>query len=574
MLRCPLLLFIKGFFLKRSIIVFILLIIVSLFTLFAFYLPLCNSSFYGDDTQIMWFAATKSAGEIFFSPENYRAHSGAFFQPMLGFSFKIDWLLSGLNPKGYYIHNMVSVLLTAIALYLFLKLYVNYLPAMIGSILFILNPVVISLFSYSTNRHYVEGMFFAVLAFYFYVRHDRLNNNILISDKNPPDIPLLKGGRWGFLILSSFFYLLSALCKEVYVFLPAIVFIISGGNIIRRFKSTFPLWIILCIYLVWRFVMIGGIGGYPFDDLLTAHKITAGIYNLLENMSKFLFGPYSIIFWIVLPVMVITTQPKNIILTGFIVIVLLLPVLPVLTLIGLHYAFARYVFHLSVFLIFIGILWGSETMQRKGWKRIFVAPVLIIVGTFFVVEDNAVKHRVYQESITMKRTIKEFLFSGDEYIKAEQPAWFYYGLRDIYEYFYGVKIHTKVIPYENLIKYLSEERRKEILSAGYPIGIKNGQEVRKDGVHGSIRLDRYTMQWDFEPYATGRYLIIMGRYQGLYGYATPVKRKGKYLFGQYYPDGRPDVFFMKVVYQSPEGWEGVTDEFGIEIPGTYLIELK
>jgi len=554
--------------LKRPKIFLILFIIAALFAVVAFYLPLCGNSFYGDDTQAIWFAATKTTGEIFFSPENYRALSGAFFQPMLGLSFKIDWLLSGLDPKGYYIHNLLSVLFTAAAMYIFLKLYTGALPAVAGSVLFLLNPVTISLFSYSTNRHYVEGMFFALLALYFCVKNnmDKKTDHLSSSSGN--------GGKQGFLILSAVSFLFSALCKEVYILLPAIAFLISEGNIAKRFRSTFHLLMMLCLYFIWRVLMIGGIGGYPFDDLLTVRKTTAGIYNLLVNMPQFLFGHYSFIFWIILSAMIITAQRRNLVKTGMIIIVLLLPVLPVLTMLVLDHAIARYVFHLSVFLIFTGIVWGSETMKQRGWKRILAVSMLITVSVFFVIEDNEIKHRLSRDNIAWKETKEEFLYSGNEYIKARQPAWFYDGLRDIQEYSYGRKIRTKIVPEDNLIRYMSEDRRQEIQSSGYNVAVKNGTETRKDVIRGTIRFDAYTMQWDLGPYDTGRYFILKGRHPGLYDYMTPVKKKGRYLFGKYYPDKRPDVFFMKVVYKSPEGWEGISDEYRIEAPGVYSIELK
>jgi hypothetical protein len=320
--------------------------------------------------------------------------------------------------------------------------------------------------------------------------------------------------------------------------------------------------------------MIGGVGGYPFDDLLTVRKITAGIYNLLANMPQFLFGHYPFILWIILSAMIITSKRKNILRAAMIVLVLLIPVLPVLNMLALDHAIARYVFHLSVFLIFTGIVWGSETMQQIGWKRILAVSILITVSVLFIIGDNELKHRLSGDNIAWKKTTEEFLYSGREYVKAQQPAWFYDGLRDIHEYFYGQKIRTKIVPEDNLIRYMSADRKKEIQSSGYNVAVKNGIEPGKGVIHGIISLDAYTMQWDFEPCATGRYLILKGRYSGFYDYMTPIKKKGRYLFGKYYPDGRPDLFFMRVVYQSAEGWEGISDEYRIEVPGTYSIELK
>lgn len=567
---------------KKSILVSeVLLFILAFYALWTFYIPLLNNYFISDDYQCIWFGATKSIYQIFFSPENYRALSGSNFTPMVGVSFKIDWLLFGIHPTGYFIHNLIALLMTGLALFLLMRLYTNNLSAFIGIILFLFNPVVLSVYGWCSTRHYMTGMFFALLSLYFHVKADR-DDKTSIPPENPSTSPLLKvgttrnrGGKGGLLILSGVFYLLSSLYKEVYVLLPAIAFFISRGSILQRMKKTLPMWIGLIIYSIWRFYMLGGIGGYPTGDALGIKSLTAGIYRIVEITSSHLFGPFHILFWIIILIMFITMNKKRRIFgIGIILIILLMPILPVTSLLNWQFSWARYVLHISVFLIFVSILWGSEILEQRGWKSIAVVPILIIVIALFVNRDNELEAVIYKEGIISRKTADEFLYSGKEYMKSEQDTWFYDGLRDINEYFYGRKINIKIIPEKERINYISEERRLEILSQGYDLGAYRGKELRKNTIKGKISIDGYRIQWELGPYKTGNYLVIRGRYSGLYNYITSVNNSGKYLFGRYYPDGRPEVFYLKVVYQSPEGWEGITDEYRIEIPGNSMINLE
>ncbi len=503
----------------------------------------------------MWFSATKSVGEILFSPENYRAISGSNFTPLLGLSFKVDWLFFGMEPYGYNIHNLLAVLMAGAALFLFMKLYTTNPGAFTGVILFLLNPVVLSVYSWSSTRHYMEGMFFALISLYLFVRADRVD----------------KGS-----ILSGCFYLLSALFKEVYVLLPIVMIFISGGSIFQRIKKTIPVWTGLFIYSAWRFWMLGGIGGYPFGNSLGLKSLTAGIYRIIESMPFHLFGYYHILFWVVFFTVIATVRKKTkILVPGVIFLILLVPVLPVSSLFDLHHSWARYVFHLTVFLIIISILWGRETFEQGGWRSAAVISVLIWASLIFFIRDNELKKILKVESEHARETMEEFLFSKKEFITARQPVWFYDGLRDINEYFFDIKVNTKIIPDDRWIDYAAEDRRLEITSQGYDIKKPDiAKGLKRDVIKGKIIIEGYRIKWEFGPYKTGKYFIIRGRYKGLYNYISPVRRDGEYLFGKYYPDDRPEVFYLRVIYRSPEGWEGISKEYLIEIPGNSMEELK
>lgn len=525
------------------------LIVVCFYAIGAFYVPLLNSFFTADDISWVYFSATKSIGQIFFIPEQYRAINGSNFTPMLGLSYKIDWLLFGMNPKGYFVHNLIAGLFAGAAFFFLVRYYSNTFTGFAGVVLFLLNPLTLSVFSWSAARHYTEGMFFALVSFYLYARKAE-------TGRAP--------------VLSAVFYLLSALCKETYVVLPAVLFLITKGSIAQRVRNTLLFWIALVIYFLWRLWMLQSMGGYqtfmPVD-------LKSGLFRLIEFMPQHLFGSYRMLFWVI-AIFIFLMMSKKIraVLLAVIAGILLMPIVPVSSLFDIQYTWARYVFHLTVFMIFIGVLWGRENLKQNGWKRASVVIVLITAITLFVIRDNELKTTLYKDSENSRKTTEAFLYSDKKFISAEQPAWFYDGLRDINEYLYGKKIDTMIIPEEKLIKYISEKRRLDILSDGNDIASKAG-EFRKNIIKGKLALNGYRIKWKLGPYKEGNYFIIRGRFPGLYNYVSPVKDRGGYLFGEYYPDGRPEVFYLKVVYQSPEGWEGISDEYRIEIPGNTEIKL-
>jgi hypothetical protein len=292
-------------------------------------------------------------------------------------------------------------------------------------------------------------------------------------------------------------------------------------------------------------------------------------------MPEHLVGAYHLLFWIVLCIMVFTVKDKRRMLILLpIALILLMPIMPVSSLLDLHYTWARYLFHLSVFLIFIGLLWGNESMKDAVWKRVTVVLVTTAVAAAFAIRDKGLKDFMHEERVIAGQTANEFLYSGKEFIEPRQPAYFYDWLRDIHEYLYGEKIRTKIIPVNELIPYLSDQRRSEILSQGYNIGQKTSREFRKNVIQGRFKVDGYRVKWKLGPYTNGGYFFIRGRDDGLYNDIHEVKRKGEYIFGKNYPDSRPESFYLKVVYRSPEGWEGISDEYKIEIPGNIIINIR
>jgi len=532
----------------------LLLFLTSLifFAILYFYVPLLKVYYCSDDMQFIWLSATKTAVQLLFSPVHYRALSGANFTPLLGLSFKLDWTLFRMEPFGYNLHNLTAVLLAAGALFLLLREYSGRLSALAGSLLFVMSPVTVSVFEWSSTRHYTEGLFFALLSVFFFLRSQR-------------------SGRISF--ASPALYLVAALFKEVYVVLPLVVLLLSRGNVLLRLRSSFHLWIALLIYMGWRFWMLEGMGGYPFGDSLGFRTALNGIYRIFTMMPLHLFGPLFFLFYVLPLVMFFMMNNKknlfNILFLGF---TFLIPILPVSGLFDLQYSSARYVFPLSIYLIGISVIWGSKTVHRSELGRVTVPVMFLFVIMAFWMRNTELVKALEKEREISKKTAAEFVLSGKEYVVAEQPSWFYLGLRDISEYYFHRRVTTKLVPSSDMLRYLSEERKKDLFYYGFASPDNMKESFQKNAINGSLRIEGYKMYWEFGPYEAGKYYVLRGYDEGLYYDSGPAfKRKGMYLFGKHYPNDRPLLIYLRILYKSPEGWEGITDEYKIEVPGHKVI---
>lgn len=538
---------------KSSVAVFLGLSALTIYALSALYIPLLGSYFFADDTQAIWFAASKSVRQIFFDPDSYRGLSGSNFTPMVGVTFKIDWLLFKLDPWGYTVHNLISVVLAGTGLFLFLRLYTDTLTSFAAFVMYLLNPLVFSVYSWCSSRHYIEGLFFALLALYFHGKADRKGN---IS------------------FLSGILYLVASLYKEVYVVLPALAFLITQGTAIQKVKRTLPMWGCLLVYSIWRFWMLGGIGGYPFGDALNLQTAAAGVLRLAELFPRHLFGSFSLFFWGFILIVLLTLSRKKILFAVLVSPVLLLPIIQVTGLIDSSYTWARYMLHITIFMICMAALWVDEGVKKGIWMKVSVCVLMVAVLSAFVMKDHEVKRTIVHGRAVSASTGREFMYSGAPYIHAREVPWFYDGLLVLNEYFFQREITTMIIPEPRYQKYLSDERVRDILSKGYQLESPPDGNLKRGSITGKIQVRDYLVTWDLGPRQEGTYLILRGRHEGLYDFVQHVPRNGLHHFGKYYPDDRHEVFSLRVVYQSPEGWEAISDEHRFALPGNTTITLN
>lgn len=191
------------------------------------------------------------AQAILFSPIEYFTTASAYdflsynnFTPLITLSWDIDYTLFDLNEEGYRAHQLVSlVILLALLFRVLLLTTRSVLVATLFTFGIMNLPATYSVLDVMVNRHYIEGMIFAVLSYLAFRHFDR-------------------SGRWRWLAASVVCYGVAATAKEVYLPLPGILFFLSSGSLIKRIYTIVPYALVLAAYLALRFHIIGGSGGY------------------------------------------------------------------------------------------------------------------------------------------------------------------------------------------------------------------------------------------------------------------------------------------------------------------------
>lgn len=195
-----------------------------------------------DDTACI-FSSSLDTVKLLFDRGTYIFFNQFFFSPGLPISFKIDWFLFNMHPTGYHIHNFIAASLCCILFFKLQRIYMPLLFSWLGT-LFMSSSLPISFdIGWITRRHYLWGFFFSLMTIYLFKKWE-------------------EGKRPLLMMLSLFSTLIAFLFKEAYLFLPAVIFIISSGSVGERLKRSAGYIGIFILYLLWRIHMLGGLGGY------------------------------------------------------------------------------------------------------------------------------------------------------------------------------------------------------------------------------------------------------------------------------------------------------------------------
>ncbi len=474
---------------------------------------------------------------------------------MYGVSFKVDWLLFKMNPAGYAIHSILSLLAASIVLYFFLRLYTERRSALIGILLFLLHPITLHMTGLFFRKHYIEGLFWALLGLYFFVRADRM-------------------GRAS--VLSAFFYLIASLYREVYVVLPAIAFLISKQSmILKRLRNTLPLWAGLLIYTLWRLWIREGIGGYPSNQPLFSFETLQFIPKVIASLSIQWSYDYPVLMYTLSSILIISSlkYPR----LFFCFLILLIPILPVSNIIAGNLFTAKYFFHLTVFLIIcITLLIDKPPIKHEILFRIVLILLCLFFTLSFIVQDVRLVNNMLDESRKAKSTAMEFIYSGAPYIKAQQDSWFYIGLRNIYKDSYGKDIRTQIVPPDDFFRYADPKKLLDIKNAGIDIPYDEIVNIQKKFREGPIMVkmtvDDYKLTWDFGPRRDKTYTLLRSTVSGLYYNKSDLRSSGTYMLPKGGEDGSPNMVYIRVFYPADDGGEVITPEFVLRIPSSQKIE--
>lgn len=529
-----------------------------------FYWPLRRAGFIVDDPQYIWFSAKNPILKILFDPLTYMYLSPANFTPLLGLTFKIDSYLFKGDPLGYNLHSFLSLFLTSSMLYMFLRCYTSRIIALCGGILFIISPATVGVTSWFSTRHYMEGMFWALLTLYL-IKKNTEGGNVLLY------------------ISSAITYFLASLYKEVYVILPVVAFLIAYGDVRRKFVKTLPLWIGLLIYIPYRLCMLGGkFGGYPNSDF-SIKGLIQNLISLPYITMGMLFGKFWLIVFLFLFsfIFILKEKPVTYIIVLILYVVLLVPIVPVsLSMTPME---LRFVFHVATFLIIIAAI-GAQHFKGRTFLYSGLLPVLFI-AIFFCWYHKAVEarglYKQYREQ-TMA-AVSELVKNKDKpFIISTAPElcdlnWYFNGIKKMYHLFYGTEIKARVI-FPNFFKYNSPALIQEVLDArkeinsplkGLLIHDVSERDYRKGPLSVNISFDGYYFRWEFGP-VQGPYTVMIRRKDEFYFPYRSIPSKGSYLFAP----GFADLLYFRVLYKRHDGEEIVSPEFEVRFPSKEKYSYK
>lgn len=244
---------------------------------------LCRDSFNlwwtYDDPYLLNSVVFKSLSDIFFDSKVYQTISIFSFIPLFFFSFKIDYILFGFEPFWFYLHQIFSIFLVSLGLYI-LGRRMDKRASLVGASLFLFSGPTLAAGHILMLRHYVEGAVYSL---------GMIICLVYFSDSRR------------ILWFGSILYLFACLSKEVYLPLAIMVPFILSGSWAERLKGGTPFLLMFLVYTVWRFIMLpqAGVGPDMGPEGLTAYwpgwpeffsgfvDILATIWFLDSNHSLF-----------------------------------------------------------------------------------------------------------------------------------------------------------------------------------------------------------------------------------------------------------------------------------------------
>jgi len=272
-------------FLLERLFVIVMLFLLAIF----YYYDILNSWFFYDDPSAIA-ASTGSVREIFI--EN--SYSYAFYTPLVALSFKPDAMIFGMNPLPYRIHNVIVLVVIAFMVYLISRRYTDRLSSLLSALIVLFStPSLVCIF-WITLRQYLYSMLFALMAIYLYLKYKpELRQDIFII---------------AIILISCE---LSFMGKEQFMTLPFVLFALSEGSFKQRIYKTYPYFLLLIGHFLFRWHILGGMGGY----VGVSYQARVYLKTIAESIliaSKVMFGFSWVIIISALPFFL---KPKRIILS-------------------------------------------------------------------------------------------------------------------------------------------------------------------------------------------------------------------------------------------------------------------
>lgn len=228
-----------------------------------------------DDGLHLFNVSMYSPWSLFFDPQVTRVASGNQVAPWNLFMYQVNYALFGLNPFPFYLHHLLSLACAAGGLYLLLRHWLGRWQALTPAALLLIGAPSVHMAQQLMVGHYLDGLLFACLGLWAYVH-------------------AVQRAQWRWAVLAAGFYLLSTLCKEVYVPWVALTLLLplpaGSPSGMARWRFALPTLAVALAYAVLRISVFSGMGGYHGIALSSWQDLPVFASKLVHWLVQGLMG--------------------------------------------------------------------------------------------------------------------------------------------------------------------------------------------------------------------------------------------------------------------------------------------
>jgi len=504
-----------------------------------------------DDGSHLNFAISYAPWQYFFVPEILRLQSGANLTPWNALFYDLNLSFFGLNPAGFYFHQLVILWLTSVATYLLLRLWITPLWALVGAVMFLIGAPTAYIANQIMTGHYSSGLLFSVAALYCYIRAVREQSIVLI-------------------LTGAFLYLLTVTCKEVYVPLVIILPFLPVGSLKTRLRYLLPFLLVILIYIPWRYLVLGRLfGGY---NLSSSYDLTQ-IMNSFIKLPMLLFGDdllgmiaFVIVALLMMYAIFLNKYSWQLILLS--ASALLLPLVSLVNFPGIT-APDRYLF---------AVWWGLSILSACALSSITIKHDRLLAGFLGIaligISFMHLRHISTQIIHFVASTEKsyEFMLTSNSHQSFLAPDFQYdYGQCLTHVVAAQKKMHPSaperamIIPdFERLASLDLNQNQvwtyndnclcMEDVSSTIPDRVADYQNrLTEKTLSVRVKMKPLKISWEFEPYFEGEYRVMLNDL-GLYH----LPRSGAYPYALEALEGY-------ILYYSPQGWITKSPRFRLHL---------
>jgi len=505
-----------------------------------------------DDPSILLHIHSNSFIDDFTTPEIWQSFSPANLTPWLTFSYELDLILFGLEPKLFYLHQLIAIALAGFMLYCLLGLWVKKSFALLGAGLFLSGTPSLLIAQQLMTRHYIEGLIFCLGSLFCFVLFLRQQRNSL-------------------LVLSAVFYLLAVTAKEIYVPLVLLLPFLQEGSAKSRLFATGPHLVIAALYTLWRGYMLDNLGGgyMSSSDYLSLGNM-ANIAGTFFTVPNLFFGDIWVVaafVYVFLFVSAAIYSKGTVKLALIIIFLVFAPLVPLVSFPGIVVA-DRYLLLPWLVLAFSVALFCNHLSERflrnQGAGKVAWLSILIAFSAAGWYSGNNTKESVMAVANEYDRH-SEFIWENSQqqfFLPTPSLLASYWYVIDLIEFksriLEGTSSPQPIVDY-----YLADEA--DVAPWRYGSGCACLQQQATSLATAVIEhrkminqaaalslefeyIDSY-FAWNFGPYEGGQYHIV-SEVLGL----VPAPKAGNLRVNV--DDGTP--FYLR--YTSPEGWTTYSDE--------------